>query len=344
MSRWRPMLANGAVITVVSLLLWLWAAGQTRETSTVEALLRFAPGDPERSMVTPADPIPVNIELQGSRHELERATDRLSGKTLVLRTGRPEVPASPGSHTIDVTAALNRSEDFTTIGVAAISTVPSTVSIDLMETVTVDAKVVAVMPGAQVSGTPVVDPASVKVSLPKALVGGLGSDPTIEAFLSAAQTNALETGRRHVIDVALRVPEALVEQAKLVRFGVDRAKLTFTLQSRYSSTVLRLVPVQIAGPPLDLDGYNVTLEAGDEFLREVAVTGPAATILALEDGRLKALAFVHLTADDLARHTTRKRIEMWMLPQDVTVQRIGDSTDTTPEVRMTIVERPASGS
>ncbi|MBL9121586.1 MAG: hypothetical protein JNL80_16890 [Phycisphaerae bacterium] len=339
MNRWRPMLANGAVITVVSLLLWLWAAGQTRETSTVEALVRFLPADAERSIVTPADAIPVSVELQGSRHELERATDRLSGKTLALRTGRPEVPASAGVHTIDITAALNRSEEFNSVGVAAISSVPASMSIEIMETVTVDAKVVPMLPGAQLNGTPIVSPETVKVTLPKALLPGLGADASIEAFLPAAQTNTLETGRRHLIDVPLRVPEALAERSQLVRFASDRAKVIFTLQSRSSSTVLRLVPVQLAGPPLDLEGYRITLDPGSEFLRDVAVTGPAATILALEDGRLKALAFVHLTADDLARRTTRKRIEMWMLPPGVSVQRIGDSGDLSPEVSLTVAER-----
>lgn len=342
MSRWRPMIANGAVITVVSLLLWLWAAGQTRETSSVEALLRFSPGDPERAIVTPSDAIPISIELQGSRHELERATERLSGKSLTLRTGRPEVPAAPGAHTIDLAAALNRSEEFSSIGVAAISVVPATTSMQVMETVTVDAKVLPVLPGAQLTGTPVISPETVKVTLPKALLPGLGADASVEAFLPALQTNALETGRRQVIEVPLRVPEALEEQSKLVRFAVDRAKVIFTLQSRQSSTVLRLVPVQIAGPPLDLEGYRVTLDPGSEFLRDVAVTGPAATIIALNTGEQKAIAFVHLSADDLARRTARKRIDLWMLPAGVTVQRIGESTDLAPEVRVTVVERPSS--
>jgi hypothetical protein len=339
MSRWRPMLANGAVVSVVSLLLWLWAAGKTRETSSLEALVRFTPGDPERAFVAPADAIPVSIELQGSRRELERAADRLSGKTLVLRTGRPEVPASPGPHTIDVAAALNRLEELSSADVVAISSVPQVIAIEVLETVVVDAKVLPVLPGTLLAGTPVVEPETVKVTLPKSLVSGLGADPSVEAFVPANQSSTLETGRRHVLDVALRLPEALAKESTLVRFAIDRAKLTFTLQSRSSSTVLRLVPVQLAGPPLDLDGYQITIDAGNEFLRDVAVTGPSTTIIALEEGRTKAIAFIHVTADDLARRVTRKRIDMWMLPEGVTVERIGDTTDVAPEVRLTVRER-----
>lgn len=342
MSGLRPMLANIAVVTVVSLLLWLWAAGQTRETSTVEVLVLFVPGDAERNIVTPAEPIAVSLDVQGARHELERAADRLSGKTITLRTGRPEVPASPGPHTIDIASAINRSEELTSLGIVAIGAVPASTSIEVMETITVEAKILPVIPGVQLNGAAEVSPAMAKVTLPKALLSGLGSDPSIEAFVPTTQANAQEPGRRHVLDVALRVPEALEGQARLVRILPDRAKVTFTLQSRSASTLLRLVPVQLAGPPLDLDGYQVSIESGNEYLRDVEVTGPAATIRQLEEGRIKVFAFVHLTADDLARRVTRKRVEMWMLPPGVSVLRLGESTETSPEVRLTVRERAKS--
>lgn len=339
MSGLRPMLSNIAVVTVVSLLLWLWAAGQTRETSTVEVLVLFVPGDAERSIVTPAEAIAVSLDVQGARHELERATDRLSGKTITLRTGRPEVPAAAGPHTIDIAGALNRSEELTSLGVVAIGAVPASTSIEVMETATVEATILPVVPGVQLSGAVDVAPTKAKVTLPKALVTGLGASPTIEAFIPTIQANALEPGRRQVLDVPLRVPEALEGQARLVRIAPERVKVTLMLQSRSSSTTLRLVPVQIAAPPLDLDGYQVTIEPGNEFLRDVEVTGPATTIRQLEEGRAKAFAFVHLTADDLARRVTRKRVEMWMLPPGVTVIRVGESSESSPEVRIAVRER-----
>lgn len=347
MSGLRPMLANVAVVTVVSLLLWLWAAGQTRETSTVEVMVLISPSDAERSIVTPAEAIAVSLEIRGARHELERAVDRLSGKTILLRTGRPEVPASPGQHTIDLAGALNRSEEVISLGVAAIGSVPTATTIDVMETATVEAKIVPVIPGVQLAGPAEATPGTTRVTLPKSLVSGLGADPTIEAFVTAAQANAREAGRRDVIEVNLRVPEALEEQARLVRMVPDRAKVSFTLQSRSSSTVLRLVPVQIAGPPLDLDGYQVSIDPGNEFLRDVEVTGPAATIRQLEEGTAKVFAFVHVSADDLARRITRKRVEMWMLPPGVSVVRIGESPETSPDVRFSVrqrTQRPAGGS
>ncbi len=340
MSGVRPLLANCAVVTVVSLLLWLWAAGQTRETSTVEILVQVLPGDPERSIVSPAEAIPVSLEMRGARHELERATDRLSGKTIVVRTGRPEVPAAAGTHTIDIASVLNRAEEVTSLGVAAIGAVPTAMSIDIMETATVEVKIVPVIPGVQLNGAPEVTPATARVTLPRSLVSGLGADPTIEAFVPTAQANAQQAGRRETLEVALRVPEALEGEARLVRIQPERARVAFTLQSRSSTTLLRLVPVQIAGPPLDLEGYRVTIEPGSEFLRDVEVTGPAAIIRQLEEGSLKAFAFVHLSADDLARRLTRKRISMWMLPPGVSVLRIGELVETMPDVRISIRERP----
>jgi hypothetical protein len=71
------------------------------------------------------------------------------------------------------------------------------------------------------------------------------------------------------------------------------------------------------------------------------VTGPSETIEALEAGRAKVFAFVHLSADDLAKREARKPIQLWMMPPDVTVLQIGTSTDTAPSIGLTIKERPA---
>ena len=341
MSSWRSAVANGIVITFVSLLLWLWAAGQTRETATVQLLVRFTTAEPESSLVQPMEALPVEVELQGSRRDLERATDRLSGTTLTLRTGRDGVPATPGSYLVDLATAIGRSEEIEQAGVGAVGTSPTSVSITVLETVTLEATIVPAIPGVQLTGEPLLEPAKAEVNLPKSLAAALGPDPRIEAFVAPTQLSALGSGGRHRVDATLRVPEALEPQAKLVRIRPEKARVTFTIRSRSSVATLRLVPVQIAGPPADLDGYRVTLEPDDAFLRDVEVTGPSETIRALEEGRERIFAFVHLSADDLARRVTRKRIDLWMLPAGVTVNRIGESQDTSPIVRMTIGDRAA---
>jgi hypothetical protein len=342
-SQWKPALGNAVVVTVVSILLWMWAAARTRETTSVTFFVQFVSSDAMRLAVLPLDPITVEVELQGSRRDLDRAKDRLSGKTVILRSGSPGIPATAGAHVIDFARALSRTEDIVATGVAITNTSPVSGSIELLETETIEAKVTAVLPGVQVSGPIEIEPDRVVVTLPKTLAPSLGADPHVEAYLSPAQTNGLQPGRRHAPDVPLRVPEALAAQARLARFDPERVRVAFTLASRSSRTTLRLVPVQIAGPPADLDRFDVTIDPADAFLRDVEVEGPSETIRALEDGRARALAFIHLSADELAMGLTRKRISLWYLPPNVNVDKVSGSTDTTPLVRLSISPRQAAG-
>ncbi|MFO0828893.1 MAG: hypothetical protein U0572_12195 [Phycisphaerales bacterium] len=341
-TRWRPVAANFAVVTLVSLVLWLWAAGRSRETTTVGLSVRFVVADTDRLLAVPVDPISVDVELQGSRRELDRAAERLSGKTIPLRVGRVGVPSALGTHSIDLTLAIGRAQEINEAGVAVVSTSPSTTTLELVETESVDAKIVLVVPGYQIAGQTVAEPSTARVTLPKSLVPALGNPPQIEAFVTPQQASTLMPGRRRPIDATLRVPPALDAQSKLVRIAPDKARMTFTLASRSSTTTLRLVPVQIAGPPADIDGYTIAIEPSDAFLRDVEVTGPSETIRALEDGRANVFAFVHLSADDLALRVTRKRVDLWMLPPEVTVLRVGESVDTQPLIRLSIAQRPVA--
>jgi hypothetical protein len=343
MSGVRAKAINLLVITLVAGLLWLWAAGQTRESDDVQVAVRFVSSQPDASLVVPSEPITVQLELRGARRELDRATDRLSGATLNLRTGRSGVPAAAGTYTIDVVTALSREEKINETGVAIVSATPASIVLEVLETATVEAKVVPVVPSVQLAGEATAQPATVAVTLPKSLVPSLGAEPRVEAFVAASQVANRDPGRWHTVEATLRVAEGLESQAKLIRFAPERVNVNINLASRLRTAVLRIVPVQISGPPADLDGFTVSLDPGDEFLRDVEVSGPAETIQALEAGRAKAIAFVHLSGDDLARRITRQRVGLWLLPPGVTVTRVGAETiesDTPgPPVRLRIADR-----
>lgn len=337
---WRKRITNVIVVTVVSLLLWMWAAGRTRETASVEFFLQYAAGDATRMIALPLHPSSVEVTLQGSRRDLDRSIDRLRGKTIVLRSGSSGIPATPGMHAIDNALALSSADAIAATGVAVLDVTPTTTTIELLETETIEVKVAAVLPGVQLSGTATIEPERVQMTLPKSLVPALGAAPQVEAYLPPAQTNLLQPGRRHSVEnVPLRAPESLGEQSRLVSIVPDRARVTFTLASRSGSALLKLVPVQIAGPSADLDGFRVSIDPADAFLRDVEVSGPSETIRSIEDGRAKVLAFVHLSADDLAGGLTRKRVSMWMLPSGVTVTSVGGVQDAVPVVRLSIAPR-----
>jgi hypothetical protein len=335
---WRGRLGSVATVTAVALLLWLWAAGRTTEIGTVTVQARFASGDPGRVAVLPGAPFTVELRLRGSRRDLDAAASRLAGTVIDLRSGDPGIPAAIGDHVIDLATGIDRSDELASLAATVDAATPASAAIEIVELTSVEAAVVPDLPGVRLAGGVTVDPERVTVRLPAALLRRDGT-PRIEAYLPPAQSEALATGRRHSIEVPLRLPESLEADAALVTLEPARGRLNFSIADRSRTATLPLVPVQVAGPPEDLDGFTVTLADGSEFLRDVAVRGRADLVRDLEDGRARAIAFIHLSADDLAKRVSRKRVSLWMLPEGVAVTGVAGGEDTAPAVELSIRER-----
>ena len=111
------------------------------------------------------------------------------------------------------------------------------------------------------------------------------------------------------------------------------------LVSADSTLLVPSIPVQIAGPPTDLDQYLVTIDPAAAFLRDVTLRGPAEAIASIAEGRMSVIAFLHLTSDELAQGITEKAVSMWQLPAGVTVSGIGDDSTSNPMVPLTIEDR-----
>jgi hypothetical protein len=336
---WRGRLGSVATVTAVALLLWLWAAGRTTEVATVTVQARFASGDPGRVAVLPGGAFTVELRLRGSRRDLDAAASRLAGTVIDLRSGAPGIPAAIGDHVVDLATSIDRSDELTTLGATVDGTTPASATVEIVELASVEAAVVPDLPGVRLAGGVSVDPERVTVRLPSTILRRLDGPPRIEAYLPPAQSEALATGRRHSIEVPLRLPESLEADAALVTLEPGRSRLNFTIADRSRTATLPLVPVQVAGPPEDLDGFTVTLADGSEFLRDVAVRGRADLVRDLEEGRARAIAFIHLSADDLAKRVSRKRVSLWMLPEGVSVTGVAGGEDTAPAVELSIRER-----
>lgn len=342
MNAWRTTVTNVLVVTVVSVLLWLWAAGATEESRPVRFDVRVITADPERIQTEPTEAIPVNAVVRGARREVADAAERLSGKTFDLVVGSVGVPGTPGTHTINLADTLRRTSrvPLGRVGIKVDS--PETLTITVSELETVTASIVPVLSNLSIVGEPIVDPLTAQLRLPKSLVPLLGASPRVEALLPPAEAGTIQAGRSHTRSIPLRLPDALAPHRRQVSIVPERAQVSFMVESRSASTTLARVPVQIAGPPADLDGYRIAIAPEDALLREVEVSGPTAAIEAIEQGQATVLAFVHLSATDLSQRIESSRIDLWMLPEGVTVTRIGDSTDVRPVIRLQVTARGRS--
>ena len=92
------------LVTVVSVMIWIWAAGETREEAGASMRIRIVPPDESEWIVSPRE-FTANVEMTGSRFAIQNA--RNLRMPLELRLGT-ELPAATGVYNSNVASLLDR--------------------------------------------------------------------------------------------------------------------------------------------------------------------------------------------------------------------------------------------
>jgi hypothetical protein len=121
----RGKIIDLAGVTAISIVVWLWAAGQTLQTRTVSFEVLIESGEPERRRVAPAEPLSLSVEIRGSRQAVISASESLAGRRLILLTGADRVPAQVGTHDVVLQDTLSVSPAIAPLGVDIVSVTPS---------------------------------------------------------------------------------------------------------------------------------------------------------------------------------------------------------------------------
>ena len=88
---WRSQLPTYLIVTVVAVLIWLWAAGETRETGERTFRVQFTTQFPADHIVTPKA-MTITAEIEGSRSALRSAPAMGSPIVLTLDAGWAIMP------------------------------------------------------------------------------------------------------------------------------------------------------------------------------------------------------------------------------------------------------------
>lgn len=343
---WRDRIGRYGAVSVVAVLVWLWAARATTEQDSIDSVVTIdlpsAEARQERELRSPTEPFTVRLLLSGPKSDLDRADKRL--RQVELITGAGGVPEGIANHDLDIRNVLQGILDDGDIDVTIVRAEGEVPPVDVDEVVTVTVPITpAIDPPSQFDGDPMAEPATAMVRMPQRLreqAGTLRLDAKIDGALLANR----ETGRRY----KERVPLTLVSAGRLdpgarIRIVPEYTEVTFALAASTATTVIGAgadpttapgVPVQVALPMKDLDRYTITLDDRDSFLRNVVLAGPAAQIDQIAQGKLKVIAFVQLTSDDLDRAvleggTIVRPVTLWQLPPGVTVTNPGKTDSQT---------------
>ena len=323
--QFRERLWTYSLVTGVAVLIWFWAAAETRDKDDFSFIVRLAAAAPTEHFVSPGE-VTAQVDLEGSRLALEKA-GRLK-MPLVLTVGN-ELPSALGMHDTDLATALAENKLVRDTGVRVLSADPPSIDIeiDALVTVTVPIRFVP-PPQLAIEGDFKVDPLEAELRMPSRLRDRVGGELEVEAHVLQHRIEGLEPGP-HTVTATLRPPDKL-RGHQFVTITPPIATIKLAVHSRIEEVTLPVVRVQIAGPPKDHDEYAIEIDEKDISLTDVTIKADGDLIKEIEQGKATVVALVHLSNAEKERRIESKPVTCFLALRD----------DGSP----TIVEAEAGGS
>ncbi len=329
--QWRDRLGMYAIVTTVAVLIWLWAAFETRERAELSFSIKLEPAAAGEQVVTPTE-MQAKVTFTGSALAVDEARKLHSQGPIRLTVGA-ELPSQPGVYRMPIEELLAANDDFSDTGVSIVSVDPTTTDLTIDGLVPITLPVRAVLPGVETEDDPEVVPAQVTVHLPSRLLDRTDTEElNVEAQVLQTRLERLEPGVQNTLTAKLRLPASFASE-KSVRINPPTAQVKFAVKSRIKETTLSTVVVQLAGPDKDHEEFpveildrtlpDVTIRADVELMRKIEQTEEAIVV-----------ALVHVSSKDKDDAIDSKPITCFMvLPRD-------ETSDVTP----TLVQAEVNGS
>lgn len=289
-------------VTIVTIVIWVWAAGQTKYESSVTTTLRFRPPEGSTSTVVP-DYESITLTLSGPRSAVEKAQS-------VCEDGLDLTIIAPdGAYSLlELPAKISALNVIRNTGAEVSSTNPASFSLDVQTMALVVATIDPELPGVLVSGDVTFDPATVTLHIPKAIRDQLPEAISVTAVISDAALEQLQPGVVHTRDASIRLSPLL--DTSDVTIDPSRVSATFMIQSQTQKTLLPQVRVLIAGPAEDYASYSITLPR--TIVPNVTIEAGKDLISGIESGDVTVYAIVRLASRDVEQGLTAKQVTAFL--------------------------------
>jgi hypothetical protein len=289
-------------VTALTIVVWVWAAGNTKYTSDETVTVFFSPPEGSKSTILP-ESTSLTLTFSGTRSAVDSAkTACENGLFLTLGDTDEQLTLSEISRRI---SSLDTIKDTDALINDAYS---KQFPLKIQTVELVEAAIEINLPNVTVSGDATVDPATITLHIPKKIRKTFPKAITVQAVVSEAALQQLQPGIVHTKDAVIRLPEGL--EAAGVTASPNRVEVTFKIQSSTKTKDLVQVRILIAGPPEDYSAYSVNLAR--KTIPNVTIQADASLINGIEDGKVKVFAILRLASSDMEQQITTKRITSFL--------------------------------
>lgn len=322
-----------ATITLIALLVWLYAEGATRKLRDVTVTLRFVSPAGQAQVISP--------NTQTVTMSVRSATSQLQDLNELAQTGLEiEVTARPGEPNQQVLLAsrLNNHDAITRMGVTVDRVEPDTVSLRVEPLKTVTMRVELVTPAdLELSGPPQFGREQVNVTMPASNAAQVdNAEWKLLARLDANALTGVVPGVQQERELELTLPAPMAQwQNVMIEPETRKVRVTFTVKKKVDEVTVPNVPVYLYIMPTYANQYSIAVDQESLALRDVKLAGPNDLIAAIREGSTKIEAVLRLEPGDLENQINSKPPELRLPPGVTTVT-------APPLIKMTITRREST--
>lgn len=342
-SKFRDGIWTAIVVTIVTILIWAWAAGETLEQRQVTLRLNFVARDVSAWIVRPSTNS-ATVTVEGPTRALQEFAAR-ADTPLNIELGWETLPATPGTHSASIESLLANHPDLHGMSVRIVDSKPATIEVEVDERVRAKAEIRAELTGVQTEGEVIVQPRTAQITMPGRLREKNPGTLYLTARADPVQLASLEADRTQTLVLNVVLPTEFAG-ATDVSFTPTLATVTFNIRSQIRELHIDTVRVHISGTPENADEYHIAVEP--KQLSNITIRADGELIRRIERESIPVVAFVHLTSLELEQHLTNKPVTyfMAMVPNAQTGGTTGvaiaartEDSDDSPTIQLTITER-----
>lgn len=312
------------VVSVITLLIWVFAEGESLRSLSVSVRARVESGSADLVVSLSDDEAwdgTIEVRIDGPTARLNAVRAELRRTEIVELTIR-EVGTDGG--VIRLGEALRSHPIFRESGVSIVSTDPATISIDVDRLVRREARVVVDSGGVPVRGLAQPVPASVTLLVPERVNAGLGDQFVLTVRLHDDMVQGLAAGQAQTIfNIPVELPEGMEELAEVLG-ELPLVNVRLTLVARREAQTMATVPVVVSMPSVISDQYVVRLADEDQFLNSLELRGPVGIFERVGPGK---------------QYTPR--IDVFLMPDLLSAQVASDGSEVEVTVTGTLSGVPA---
>lgn len=317
---------TGVIVTFITVLIWLFAEGESVRTDSVAVTLRFVAPVGQTVAVSPRQE-QIRLTYRSSTRQQQRFQERLREPLDIIVEPDPERPL----RSISLRDRLRSHPIVDGQGIELVTVDPEALLVRAQKLTQVS-MAVAVVPGSiRLSGSAVVSPAQVEVLVPEADAEAAGR-ARVEVQLDQMAAD-LTPGQSHTLMLPVTLPPTLPPEASASPAQVE---VTFTPASRAQALTLPHVRIMIQAPPRLLGRYEVRLRDDMLVLPEpIEIVGPSEKVEVLRAAPDAVVAVLRFTAEELASGIQSKTVEL-NLPEGVSARTV------PPRVNFDIIDRQSA--